>query len=119
MITAKEFDFLKARELFDQLCQFVQQAADAANQFDVRDLAITAHVIDMTHLTAIQDGHDRVGADLAVGELAARRHVLDDAVLALALRDVALPTAGGGLGTARSGRDGGPTRSDSAVDGNE
>ena len=34
MITAKEFDFLKARELFDQMCEFVQRAGKQGERID-------------------------------------------------------------------------------------
>ncbi len=34
MITAKEFDFLKAQQQFEQMCEFVRQAAQQNQRID-------------------------------------------------------------------------------------
>lgn len=62
MITATEFDFLKAREQFEKMCQFVQQAGEQGQRIDQVERGLFPKAMEMclqmlaTFVTAHGDG---------------------------------------------------------------
>jgi hypothetical protein len=77
MITAKEFDFLKARELFDQMCQFVQQAGEHGERIDQVERGLFPNAMAMclqmlsSFVAAHGDGDE--GESIARGESTVQR----------------------------------------------